>query len=222
MPPARRHCRRIGAHYSRTQVAHESAYRRHMHTRYTTYRRLLHARTSTKRLRPATSGPPRHAPPTTPRRPLRQQRAKRTLPALRPAALAPRQLQREEEGVAVSLRYRHRCPPQRRSLACHHPWGRRRRPVCKGTRILARHCQLGDRNQAFERGRDRQGWVQGGDTRRRPRPQNGRGLLDSPHRPGRRGSRKSRCLELKMKSTLPTPRRQESRPRPERWDMQGK
>ena len=28
------------------------------------------------------------------------------------------------------------------------------------------------------------------------------GLLDSPHRPGRRGSRKSRCLELKLKSTL--------------------
>ena len=118
-----------------------------MRTRYTTYRRLLHARTSTKRLRPATSGPPRHAPPTTPRRPLRQQRAKRTLPALRPAALAPRQLQREEEGVAVSLRYRHRCPPQRRSLACRHPWGRRRRAARLGTRNPARHCQLRVGNQ---------------------------------------------------------------------------
>ena len=118
-----------------------------MRTRYTTYRRLLHARTSTKRLRLATSGPPRHAPPTTPRRPLRQQRAKRTLPALRPAALAPRQLQREEEGVAVSLRYRRRCPPQRRSLACRHPWGRRRRAARLGTRNPARHCQLRVGNQ---------------------------------------------------------------------------
>ena len=147
MPPARRHCPRIGAHYSRTQVAHESAYRRHMHTRYTTYRRLLHARASTKRLGPAASGPPRHAPPAAPRRFLRQPRAKPALPAYRTAALAPHQLQREEEGVAVSLRYRRRCPPQRRSLACRHPWGRRRRAARLGTRNPARHCQLRVGNQ---------------------------------------------------------------------------
>ena len=118
-----------------------------MLTRYTTYRRLLHARASTKRLRLAASAPPKHASPTAPRRLLRQPRAKRALPALRPATLAPRQLQREEEGVVVSPPLRRRCPPHRRPRAHHHPWGGWRCPAVQDTGNPARHCQLRAGNQ---------------------------------------------------------------------------
>ena len=87
MPPTRRHCRRIGAHYSCSQLGHMCAQTPHMHTRYTTDARRRHARASTRWLRSGATSAPRHAPPTPPQRPLRQPRAKRALPALRPATL---------------------------------------------------------------------------------------------------------------------------------------
>ena len=78
------------------------ARRQHMRTRYTTHARQRQARATTTRHWPAAPGAPRHAPLAIPRRPLGQPRAKRALPALRPAALAPRQLQREEGGMSRS------------------------------------------------------------------------------------------------------------------------
>ena len=146
MPPARRHCRRIGAHYSRTQIGHQCIQTTHAHTIHD-IPKTLHARASTKRLRLAASAPPKHASPTAPRRLLRQPRAKRALPALRPATLAPLQPQREEGGVAPKLPPRRCSPPQRRSLACRHPWGGWSCPAQQDTRIPARHCQLRAENQ---------------------------------------------------------------------------
>ena len=118
-----------------------------MLTRYTTYRRLLHARASTKRLRPAASGPPKHAPPAASRRLLRQSRAKPALPCLSNGTLAPLQPQREEEGVAPKLPSRRRCPPQRRPHAHHHPWVGWSCPAQQDTGNPARHCQLRAGNQ---------------------------------------------------------------------------
>ena len=113
-----------------------------MHTRYTTAARLLGARASTTRHRLEATGTPPHASPTTAQRPLRQPRAKRALPAPRPASLATRQLQRAEEGVAVSLLCRRGLPPLRRPRACRQPRRQQRCPAQKDTTILARHCQL--------------------------------------------------------------------------------
>ena len=141
---------------ARTNHAHSSvtcAYRPHMHTRYTTDARRRLARASTRRPRSGATGAPQHAAPTTPRRPLRQPRAKRTLPALRPATCALRQLQREEEGVAVSLPDRRRCPPQRGPLVPRHPPGQSHRTAHLKARNHARHCQLRAENHAFARGK---------------------------------------------------------------------
>ena len=118
-----------------------------MHTRYTTDARRRLARATTRRLRPGATNAPRPAPLTSPLRPLPQPRAKRALLAPRPATLGPSQLQRVEEGVAVSLPLRRRCPPLRRSRARRHPRCRRRRAARLGTRNPARHCQLRAGNQ---------------------------------------------------------------------------
>ena len=123
------------------------ARRQHMRTRYTTHARQRQARATTTRHWPAAPGAPRHAPLAIPRRPLGQPRAKRALPALRPATCAPRQLQRAEEGVVVSPPPRRRCPPQRRPHAHHHPWVGWSCPAQQDTGNPARHCQLRAGNQ---------------------------------------------------------------------------
>ena len=126
------------------------AYRPHMHTRCTTDARLRHARTSTTRLRPGATNAPRLAPPTASRRLLRQLRAKAALPAHRLATLASCQLQREEEGVAISLPSRHSSALRYRTHVRCHPPVESSRPPRQSTRNPAKHCQLRVRKQRLE------------------------------------------------------------------------
>ena len=73
------------------------------HAHNTRQRRMTTKRASTTWLRPGATSTPWHAPPTSPRRHLREPRTKPALLALRAATLTPLQPQRKEEGVAVSL-----------------------------------------------------------------------------------------------------------------------
>ena len=121
-----------------------------MHTRCTCDARLRHARTSTTRLRPGATNAPRLAPPTASRRLLRQLRTKAALPAHRLPTLAPCQLQREEEGVAISLPPRHRSALRwRMNVRCHPPVECSHLPR-QSTRNPAKHCQLRVGKQRLE------------------------------------------------------------------------
>ena len=121
-----------------------------MHTRCTCDARLRHARTSTTRLRPGATNAPRLAPPTASRRLLRQLRTKAALPAHRLPTLAPCQLQREEEGVAISLPPRHRSALRWRMNVRCHPLVECSHLPRQSTRNPAKHCQLRVGKQRLE------------------------------------------------------------------------
>ena len=174
------------------------------HAHNTRQRRMTTKRASTTWLRPGATSTPRHAPPTSPRRHLREPRAKPALLALRAATLTPLQPQRKEEGVAVSL-YRLPLaatpPPARPS-----PSIESKAPSCvQGQSNPARHCHLRAGNQVWKRHKEqRQGWVQGGETQIRPRPQNGE-ASETRHLNSTQRMSTNRMTIVENAATAPTP-----------------
>ena len=129
-------------------------------------------------------------------------------PPLQPASSC----KRKEEGVVISLLPRHSSALRCRTHVRCHPPDESSRPPRQSTRNPAKHCQLRVGKQRLElHGSSEQQQGEGTERLGRRARAAHTSPKDCPHRPCRRGCRKSGSLPLNMKSILPTPRRQESR-----------